>query len=85
MARRKDIVRRVLFVNGVRLKFGKGLLSGHLPTKGLLEEIEACHIHGNPWNGYWVEEFATRVCQKENGEIYQRYDTCMKSQRAMIG
>lgn len=81
MARKNDLMRRVLFINGVRVN----MKNGHSPTMGLLEEIEACHIHGNPWSGFRIEEFsAVRFLTDEKGE-YTKYDVRMKSQRAAVG
>lgn len=75
-------MKRVLFVNGVRLNFGSKM--GHFPTKEMLEGLEECHVHGNPWCGYWIEDFTVKTVV-EDTKVYARYDVKAVSQKAKIG
>lgn len=84
MARHNVEDRRKLFVNGVRVKIRGGSTSATSPTKVLLEELQDCHIEGNPWNGYLIEEFSVRVYGDDKG-TYNRYDVKMVSEKAMVG
>ena len=83
MARRKDFVRRVLFINGRKVGFGRAH-KGIYPTKIMLDEIEACYIHGNPWSGFWIAKFSVRIGVDNEG-VYAKYNVKAVSQRAAIG
>lgn len=85
MARHKFEIKRVLFVNGVRVNLRGGSGSTTQPTQGLLEGLEACHQDKKPWGKFWVEKFTVRtVVEEEDGGVYARYDVRLVSQRAAI-
>ena len=68
MTRTRYEIKRVLFINGVRIHMAGGVS----PTMGLLEELESCYNHGNPWNDYWIESFTVKSVTGK--EVYARYD-----------
>ena len=81
MSRTKFEIRKKLWINGVFVNMGIGNIS---PTLRMLEEIEACHVHGNPWQGFWVKDFKVKSVVNEK-EVYARYDVKMVHQRASVG
>ena len=85
MSENRIEIKRVLFVNGVRVKIkaGSGATS---PTMALLEEIEECCKQGSPWGKFWVERFTARtVVDEKKGGVYVRYDAKMVNENVMLG
>ena len=85
MSENRIEIKRVLFVNGVRVKIkaGSGATS---PTMKLLEEIEGCCNRGSPWGKFWVEKFTVRtIVNEEKGGVYVRYDAKMVNKNVMLG
>ena len=80
MSKKRFESKRVLFVNGVRVR----MAGNTSPTMGLLEEIEACHVHGNPWGDFWIESFTVKTVL-ESEKVYARYDAKMLSRRVALG
>ena len=78
-------IKRVLFINGVRVKlFGQN--GTHSPTMKLLDEMEACHVHKNPWGDFLIEDFTVKaVISKNGGGVYARYDVKTITLKSKIG
>ena len=79
MSKKRFEIKRVLFVNGVRVHMA-GDVS---PTIGLLEELEVCHNQGNPWGDYWIDSFTVKTVL-ESEKVYARYDAKLINRRVAI-
>lgn len=78
MARRKDLIRKELFINGVRVRFG--MKRTGFPTQIMIDELIDYFYHGTPWSGHFITEYKPDVRPNYIGHHFK-----MISREAPIG